>query len=173
VEPIKEKLLAERRELFTLKSRLIDSARLNAPLGEAIGELSSYDNHPGDAGSQLYERSKDLGLLETTKKQLAQVEKALNALRAGSYGICENCGKEISKSRLEALPSTLFCLACQEAGEDSDDRQRPIEEEVLFPPFGRTFTDETDSVIFDGEDAWQAVARYGTSSYTEKDEEEE
>jgi|GEM_PF-3265601 len=39
----------------------------------------------------------------------------------------------------------------------------------MAPAFMRTFLDETDNVGFDGEDAWEAVARYGTSSYIEKD----
>lgn len=173
MEQIREKLETERNELRTLMQSLIESARLDEPLGEAITELSSYDNHPGDTGSQLFERSKDFGLLEITKKQLFQIEKALKNLDSGRYGLCESCGNEISPKRLEALPGALLCLKCKKAGEDKDERGRPIEEKALFPPFGRTFTDETDSIIFDRKDAWQAVARYGTSSYTETDDDEE
>jgi hypothetical protein len=39
----------------------------------------------------------------------------------------------------------------------------PVENELLNRPFSRTFNDGTDRVEFDGEDSWQAVARYGTS----------
>ena len=43
-------------------------------------------------------------------------------------------------------------------------RSRPVEEELLAPPFARTFTtDEDDQTAFDGEDAWQAVAQMGTA----------
>jgi hypothetical protein len=82
----------------------------------------------------------------------------------GIYGICEDCDREIAPERLEALPYTTLCLECQHREEDHHQtRERPIEEEVLGAPFGRTFLDDADYTGFDGEDAWQAVARYGTS----------
>lgn len=137
---------------------------LGMPMKDAFTELSAYDNHPGDSGSQLYERSKDFGLLQVTREQIAEIDDALAAIQAGSYGYCRVCGRSISAGRLAAMPRTLLCLRCKRNEEDRDLSSRPVEEELLYPPFGRTFTDETDSVIFDGEDSWEAVERYGTSS---------
>lgn len=47
-----------------------------------------------------------LSMIEKTKKALLKIEK-------GTYGICEKCGKEISKERLEALPQAIYCIKCQ------------------------------------------------------------
>jgi len=67
---------------------------------------------------------------------------------------------------LEALPATPYCVACAEelaAAPRDRDGARPVEEERLSPPFARTWRGSREEAAFDGEDAWQAVARYGTS----------
>jgi YteA family regulatory protein len=165
-----EKLQEFRQRLVTEKARLeaelkqTDRYNLDQPMTAALQELSAYDNHPADVGSELFEREKDLALWNNTKEIQQRIDEALDHMDKGIYGICEDCGREISLERLEALPYTTLCLKCQKQEEDHHQtRERPIEEEVLGPPFGRTFLDDADSTGFDGEDAWQAVARYGTS----------
>ncbi|HBG01949.1 MAG TPA: hypothetical protein DDW87_10310 [Firmicutes bacterium] len=157
-------LKTDKEELSQVEARLAGPDSLGASMSGTTGELSTYDNHPADLGSEMYERSKDFGLLQTTRQQLAEIEEAQDAIREGSYGFCRNCGQAIPEKRLLALPGTLLCIRCKREQEDQDLNNRPVEEELLAPPFGRTFTDEEDSVIFDGEDAWEAVERYGTSS---------
>ena len=58
-------------------------------------------------------RSRRLSLLEQLEDQLAEVNKALERIEDGSYGICTNCGKNILPERLEALPSAELCIDCQ------------------------------------------------------------
>lgn len=163
LQKLGERLTREKDELLKVEAGLVERG-LGMPMKDAFTELSAYDNHPGDSGSQLYERSKDFGLLQVTSEQIGEIEEALNAMEEGNYGICRGCGRPISRGRLLALPRTLFCTRCKREVEDRDLSSRPVEEELLYPPFGRTFTDETDSIIFDGEDSWEAVERYGTSS---------
>lgn len=169
LEQLQEMLEMEKEELLEVEARLTGPGGLGEPMDVADTELSAYDNHPADYGSQMYERSKDFGLLQITREQIAEIEEAQNAIREGSYGYCRNCGQPIPEQRLLAIPRTLLCVRCKREQEDRDLNDRPIEEEVMFPPFGRTFTDETDTVAFDGEDAWEAVARYGTSSHVDED----
>lgn len=169
LDRVKQMLNSEKKELLEVETRLSEADGLGESLKDSISELSIYDNHPADVATELYERSKDLGLLETTRKQIAQIDEALDAIREGNYGLCRNCGKTISQKRLLALPQALLCIQCKREQEERDVNDRPIEEESLAPAFMRTFLDETDNVGFDGEDAWEAVARYGTSSYIEKD----
>ncbi|MGX1899741.1 yteA family sporulation protein [Thermolongibacillus altinsuensis] len=128
---------------------------------DSVGELSNYDNHPADSGTDLYEREKDLALNEHAERELKEIEHALHAMENGTYGICEKCGKEIPFERLEALPTTTFCK--EHSPDQAVSKQRPIEEEVLRPPFGRFVVDEDDAETFDAEDSWQEVARFGTS----------
>ncbi|NLW60286.1 MAG: conjugal transfer protein TraR [Firmicutes bacterium] len=134
-------------------------------LGDATKELSAYDNHPADLGSETYEQEKDLGLANAFRVRQAAIEEALDRIKSGKYGVCRDCGRSINEERLEALPYAATCIACQREAEDKHElRSRPVEEELLAPPFARTFTtDEDDQTAFDGEDAWQAVAQMGTA----------
>lgn len=159
----KDRLKAEKNRL---EEEIQESNRFNMeePLTDSIQELSAYDNHPADLGSETFEREKDLALWNNTHELLQRINEAIDHMDKGTYGICEDCGKEIDLERLEAIPYTTLCIHCQHQEEDNhQSRERPVEEEVLGPPFGRTFLDETDVVATDGEDIWQDVARYGTS----------
>ncbi|KHD85615.1 TraR/DksA C4-type zinc finger protein [Heyndrickxia ginsengihumi] len=130
---------------------------------DSVGELSSYDNHPADTGTELYEREKDFALNEHTEYEIENIKKALQAIDNGTYGKCQTCGKEIPLERLEAIPSTLFCK--EHSLDQTIPRKRPIEEDILTQSLKRlNFDDSKDeSVVFDSEDSWQAVAKWGTS----------
>jgi len=145
---------------------------LKEELQESISELSSYDNHPADLGSEVFERGKDIALKENVEIQLRKIEDALAKIASGSYGKCDICGKEIPAQRLDAVPESTMCLECRSKFEGKGDRHpRPLEEDVIVPPFGglthdsaaEKLGDTEDTNSFDGEDAWQSVARYGTS----------
>ncbi|MDQ6418949.1 TraR/DksA C4-type zinc finger protein [Paenibacillus sp. LHD-117] len=125
------------------------------------GELSPIDNHPGDMASELYEREKDIALLEQEELHLSRIEAALDAMDKGNYGTCVACGTIIPFERLEAAPDSLYCIDHAPRNNISDNR--PIEEVFLQPPFGRTSMDERKSNGFDGEDAWQIVESWGNS----------
>lgn len=132
-------------------------------LRESVGELSTSDNHPGDIGTEVYERGKDVALNELAESQLLDIEAALALFDKGEYGTCAECGKPIPYERLQALPSAAYCI--EHAREREVSLRRPVEEQIMSPPFGRTSLDELDEQNqFDGEDAWQIVSRYGTST---------
>jgi YteA family regulatory protein len=128
---------------------------------ESTGELSSYDNHPGDDATELYEREKDIALNEHTEKELKDINDALSAMDEGTYGKCKDCGKEIDIERLEAIPTALYCK--EHSPDHLVSHERPVEEKILMPAFGRFEYDETEGEAYDAEDSWQDVARYGTS----------
>lgn len=156
--------LLEEKAALEKTIETIQGGGLAEPMQDAISELSSYDNHPADMGSEMFERSKDFSLRENARSRRGDVEAALLSIEKGNYGICQNCGKEIPEARLEAIPSTLFCFQCKQKDDAVVDQQiRPIEENTLYPPFSRSFRDGTDENMYDGEDAWQEVAQYGTA----------
>lgn len=137
---------------------------LNESLRNQTGELSTNDNHPADLGSELFERSKDIALNENRERHLTDVKEALQRIDNGRYGFCDACGKPISFERLQAIPTTLYCIEHVPDPCDSEDH-RPVEEQFLEPPFGRTSLDEhSEQNQFDGEDAWQIVESWGTSN---------
>lgn len=165
VESTKNRLLAEKHRLTHIISRLEETG-IGDTMADSVGELSMYDNHPADLGDVMFERSKDVALRDNEHILLERVETALDKLEAGSYGTCERCGKVINRERLEAAPWAALCVECQQATDgDGDPTPRPLEEEILAPPFHRTFLDTVQSnyVGFDGEDALQAVLKWGSS----------
>ncbi|MEY2478914.1 MAG: hypothetical protein QOG87_4229 [Actinomycetota bacterium] len=105
----------ERRRLEELREGL-DSVSDESER-ESLSELSSSDQHPGDIGSETFEREKDLSILEQVEAELADVAHALERLDQGTYGICEACGQPIGEERLEALPAARFCLKDQALAE--------------------------------------------------------
>jgi YteA family regulatory protein len=158
-------LTARRQELMRLREHE-RVQELGRSASEATGELSEYDNHPGDAGTETWQRSQMLALRAEQGTQLVAVGEALRRLADGTYGVCTRCGGSIERDRLEALPETPYCKSCREEVEAEgarDPRRRPIEEEILSPPFARTLRDGADQTGYDGEDAWQDVAQYGSS----------
>ncbi|MED3563041.1 TraR/DksA C4-type zinc finger protein [Bacillus xiapuensis] len=164
-----EKLAELRLQLLQEKNEVENNLKQNDHFGlergfyhESMGELSSYDNHPADEGTDLFEREKDIALKEHYELQLRNINHALEAMEKGSYGKCEVCGKEIPIERLEALPNTTFCK--EHSPDQFVSHERPIEEGVLMPPWGKfDMDDKNEDVAFDAEDSWQAVAEWGTS----------
>lgn len=166
---LRDRLIAERGELRG-RVRRIDALGLSRSMGDSLGELSTYDNHPADIGDELFERSKDLGLKARYQQRLEDVEQALTLMRRGQYGMCIECGRPIPLERLDAQPAATRCTDCQKLVDDAEGFRRPEEEEVLQRSWHRLYGDGAgrvpgdDSVAYDGEDAWQEVERYGTSS---------
>ncbi|MEW6724854.1 MAG: TraR/DksA C4-type zinc finger protein [Bacillota bacterium] len=158
----RERLLAL-RDKYQRDAEQLRTGGLGESMGQSISEFSTYDNHPADLGTEMFEREKDLGLYGLIGLHLKRIDDALEQIENGTYGRCDICGREIDPLRLEAMPETTLCVRCKEKYDELP-YHRPAEEEVLSPPFARSFLDDTDMVEFDGEDAWQEVARVGTSN---------
>lgn len=158
---LQSRLLDEKRDI---ENRLAENDHygLSHSLRDDTGELTSIDNHPGDTATELYEREKDVALLEQEDLHLVRIDAALQAMANGTYGICAICAEPIPIERLDAVPDTLHCI--EHAPRQHLSLRRPVEELVLDPPFGRTSMDEQDSYNgFDGEDAWQIVEQFGNA----------
>ena len=113
----RQRLADERARLAGVKSTFDDEGLTDQSENESVGELSSYDQHQADMGTETFEREKDLSILEQVEAELADVEHALRRLDDGTYGTCEVCGKVIPDERLEAMPATRLCLEHQAEAE--------------------------------------------------------
>ncbi|WP_151735824.1 TraR/DksA C4-type zinc finger protein [Paenibacillus tengchongensis] len=155
-------LLQQREDI---QQRLLNNRHydLENSMRDTTGDLTEIDNHPGDAATELYHRSMDISLLERDEHEQNEIDAALQAMEEGTYGLCIVCGKDIPYERLEAVPSTRYCK--EDNPRQFTELNRPAEEELLYPPFGRTSADErTEQNRFDGEDAWQIVESWGSSN---------
>jgi len=158
---LRSKLEADRAQLVQRLGEG-DHHGMTEALSDYSGELSAYDNHPADAGTETYERGKDIALLENDERRLRRIHEALQAMEDGTYGLCKTCGEAIPIERLEALPDTRYCV--EHSPQQIESERRPVEEQFLNPPIGRTSMDEQSSYAgFDGEDAWQIVEGFGSS----------
>ncbi|MCU1615874.1 MAG: transcriptional regulator, TraR/DksA family [Frankiales bacterium] len=70
------------------------------------------DEHDPEGATIAFERQQVVALLEATRRRLADVEAAQDRRRAGSYGICESCGRPIAAERLAVRPAARTCIDC-------------------------------------------------------------
>lgn len=83
---------------------------------EPTGDPSS-GGHLADAGSEMFERSRDLSIIQDIDVQLSDIEHALGRIASGTYGRCEACGEEMDAQRLSVRPAARFCLEDQKEAE--------------------------------------------------------
>lgn len=75
-------------------------------------DLSNMPIHMADLGTDSYEIDNIIGLVDSERKILAEVNNALSRIEEGTYGICEGRGEPIPKQRLKAIPWARYCVAC-------------------------------------------------------------
>jgi RNA polymerase-binding transcription factor DksA len=100
----RNRLQSEQERVEGLIKSLRDEG-LDQEEADQVGDLSHVPQHQGDQGSDLFEREKDLAILEQLENELAEIEAALQRLDQGTYGIDEITGEPIAPERLEARPS--------------------------------------------------------------------
>lgn len=75
-------------------------------------DLSNMPLHMADAGSDNYEIDNALGLMDSERRILHEIDDALHRIERHTYGICEGAGERIPKKRLEAIPWARYCVQC-------------------------------------------------------------
>jgi DnaK suppressor protein len=83
-------------------------------LGDAVGDAG---DDQADVGAKTFEREHELALTHNARELLAQNERALARIDAGTYGTCESCGDPIGKARLQAFPRATLCVRCKQREE--------------------------------------------------------
>jgi RNA polymerase-binding transcription factor DksA len=77
-------------------------------------DVATDDEHDPEGPTIAYERSRLSALIAQADEQLDEIQAALARIADGSYGQCDQCGTDIAKERLEALPATRTCKECAE-----------------------------------------------------------
>jgi RNA polymerase-binding transcription factor DksA len=108
VDDIRKKLLTQRRDLFRQVAQTEDELLWL----ETDVESEVQERGQGERMVQLLDR-----LDGRAKAEIEAIDRALFKLGTEQYGRCEQCGKAIPQSRLEALPAAAMCMACAQAGE--------------------------------------------------------
>jgi len=74
---------------------------------------TEFEQGFADSGQATAEKARVLSIAEGLVEQLHEVETALGRIEQGTFGRCENCGKEIPVDRLDARPVARLCLDCK------------------------------------------------------------
>lgn len=108
----------------------------------ADNELSTFDQHPADSGSELYEMESALGMTSNLEATLREIDDSLERVDQGDYGVCVNCHQPIGLARLQALPYANLCIDCARHLENG--AATPSEEKVInyakIDDYGKGFT---------------------------------
>ena len=121
----KETLLAKRRDLLGDMNGIEAEAFRTGENGTG-GDLSNMPTHPADIGTDNYEHEFTLGLLESERSLLIEIEQAVERIENNIYGICMGTGEPISIPRLKARPWAKYSIEYAEKLEKG--LVRPIEE---------------------------------------------
>lgn len=113
---------AERGRYLLLKGILEDRRReIHEKLRSLREAIPSDTTEVTDAEEQSvndFVQDVDLALMQMKSETLKKIDQALMRLEEGTYGVCQECEKEIAPPRLRALPFAALCRDCQEAAEN-------------------------------------------------------
>ncbi len=107
-----------RQALQSLRARLsgnlshLAGEALRTAGGESSGNLSNTPIHMADLGTDNFEQELTLSLVQNEEQVLDEIVQALERINQGTYGKCEECGANIPKARLQALPYARHCVEC-------------------------------------------------------------
>jgi DnaK suppressor protein len=82
------------------------------PHSEQVQRIDGIDANFADSAAASAERTEILAFIDKARDRFSGAEEALAKMDAGTYGICEDCGREIPDARLEARPSSVRCVEC-------------------------------------------------------------
>jgi DnaK suppressor protein len=95
----------------------IEEGSFGTPQSELSGDVASFDEEYADAGTATFERERDLSLSNNIRDMIEKIDKALERIEDGTYGLCERCGRPIEKARIKALPYASLCIKDKQAEE--------------------------------------------------------
>ncbi len=159
----KNKLLQEKKDTMKTLKMMENHHPTEASMREYTEELSAYDNHPADLGSEMYIASMQANLENHERYRITEIDKAIESIESGTYGECQLCGSNIPEERLEIMPESNICIKCAEDKLEvfkSTNEDRPVEEELMSPSYRTSNRNYNDYTGFDEEDAYQAVAKF-------------
>lgn len=120
-------LTTQKKEYFRrLLNRQLEN--LMAEARSSVGSITETSDPSSDfTDLATLESDMDLNMhmKERHHKLILKIKDALDRLEEGTYGICEECGKEISKARLKARPVTTMCITCKRK-QEAEEKKRDL-----------------------------------------------
>ncbi len=132
-----------RRTLLGMREKLLAGISEN-PVPEALITQTEIGDVIDQAGD---ERDRELSLLLSgrDKEKLLAINEALEKLREGTYGICEECGEKIGPGRIKVMPLAKFCVSCQAKLEKEMSLQKRDDEDLTYRSLTYSSSEEEES----------------------------
>ena len=136
-ETAKEREARERRQEVLHKMLIGKRQEIIKEIEESLGQSLTEDQQRrlesardvGDQALMDLERELGISLMEMRNRRRQSIDEALTRLHEGTYGICAECGVEISEKRLQAVPFAKLCVECQSRAELLEKIEREEERE--------------------------------------------
>ena len=80
------------------------------------GAAQGFGKRIGDGTVEAVSRLTDIGVGRSVETKRMKIQRALEKLDEGSYGICDGCGQPIMAARLRAMPASVVCVPCADRG---------------------------------------------------------
>jgi DnaK suppressor protein len=109
IEGQKQRLIDLRHELVGVRDRLAEDERGLEGGGDDFAETDT-----GDMSQSIFDREMDASVEEGIERRLGEVERALQKVEEGTYGVCDDTGEEIPRGRLEAVPEAIRTVEAQQ-----------------------------------------------------------
>ena len=119
VDNQKQRLIALRDELVGVRDQLDEDER-----EQEGGEDEFTETDSGDMSQSIFNREMDATIEQNVKHRLGEVERALQKVEEGTYGVCDDTGEEIPSGRLEAVPEAIRTVEAQQRYER--ERRPPV-----------------------------------------------
>lgn len=105
LEDYKQRLLQKRRQVFGMITGMEDEA-----LRSSGGNLSNMPLHMADIGTDTYDQDFTLGMAESERGLMQEIDEALRRIEDRTYGVCQLSGQQIPKTRLDAKPWAKYTV---------------------------------------------------------------
>ncbi len=119
IEQQRQRLQEMKAELERMVQGLEEDQQFRA---EEEEDFTQHDS--GDMSQSLFTREMDATVEQTMEKRLESVERALQKVEEGTYGICDDTGEPIPRERLEAVPEAVYTVEAQQRRER--ERRPPV-----------------------------------------------
>src|SRR3712207_6270968 len=104
--------LAAVREQLSLELTATDAQLAGMTRPVERGAAQGFGKRIGDGTVEAVSRLTDIGVGRSVEAKRMRIERALEKLDEGNYGVCDSCGHEIMPARLRAMPSSVVCVPC-------------------------------------------------------------
>lgn len=152
-EYFRKKLIDEKKRVLNSLNNMTNMEEY-ASMDNYYSELSQFDNHPADVGTETFMKEQDEGFKNQLKNTLQDIQDSLLDIEDGNYGDCKNCHRDIEERRLETIPYVKTCLECSEELSPKEVIYESIDDKYIT-----SFSNNPGEELgYDREDAFQDLA---------------